>query len=44
METIAANNWELLVVSPETVIGNIKPGMSIFLGTGGPNPGPWFGI
>ena len=38
METIAANTWELLVVSPETVIGKIKPGMSIFLGTGGAEP------
>jgi acyl-CoA hydrolase/GNAT superfamily N-acetyltransferase len=33
METISADNWESTVVSPETVIGKIKPGMSIFLGT-----------
>ena len=38
METIAVNNWELLAVSPETVIGKIKPGMSIFLGTAGAEP------
>jgi acyl-CoA hydrolase len=38
METIAADNWELTVVSPETVAGKIKPGMSIFLGTAGAEP------
>jgi acyl-CoA hydrolase len=38
METIAADNWESAVVSPETVIGRIKPGMSIFLGTAGAEP------
>jgi len=38
METIAANNWESTVVSPETVTGKIKPGMSIFLGTAGAEP------
>jgi acyl-CoA hydrolase/GNAT superfamily N-acetyltransferase len=38
METIAADNWESTVVSPETVIGKIKPGMSIFLGTAGAEP------
>ena len=38
METIAADNWESAVVSPETVTGKIKPGMSIFLGTAGAEP------
>src|SRR5210317_1842314 len=38
METIVADNWESTVVSPETVIGKIKPGMSIFLGTAGAEP------
>ena len=38
METIAADNWELTVVSPETVARKIKPGMSIFLGTAGAEP------
>ena len=38
METIAADNWELTVVSPETVAGKIKPGMSIFLGTARAEP------
>ncbi len=33
METILVDNWESKVVSPETVTGKIKPGMSIFLGT-----------
>ena len=32
------DNWESTVVSPETVIGKIKPGMSIFLGTAGAEP------
>ena len=33
MEKTASGNWESAVVSPETVIEKIKPGMSIFLGT-----------
>ena len=38
METVVADSWESKVVSPETVIGKIKPGMSIFLGTAGAEP------
>jgi acyl-CoA hydrolase/GNAT superfamily N-acetyltransferase len=38
METIATDNWESTVVSPEVVTGKIKPGMSIFLGTAGAEP------
>ena len=38
METILANNWESSVVTPESVSGKIKPGMSIFLGTAGAEP------
>ncbi len=33
MENISPGNWRSAVVSPETVIMKIKPGMSIFLGT-----------
>ena len=33
MEKISPGNWQSAVVSPETVIRKIKPGMSIFLGT-----------
>ena len=33
MERISPGNWQSAVVSPETVIQKIKPGMSIFLGT-----------
>jgi len=33
MEKTASGNWESAVVPPETVIGKIRPGMSIFLGT-----------
>jgi acyl-CoA hydrolase/GNAT superfamily N-acetyltransferase len=33
MEDTDPGNWESAVVSPETVIAKIKPGMSIFLGT-----------
>ncbi len=33
MDKISSGNWESAVVSPETVIEKIKPGMSIFLGT-----------
>ena len=33
MERTAPGNWESAVVSPETVVAKIKPGMSIFLGT-----------
>ncbi len=32
------DDWESTVVSPETVTGKIKPGMSIFLGTAGAEP------
>lgn len=38
METITADSWESAVVSPQTVTGKIKPGMSIFLGTAGAEP------
>ena len=38
MQSVTANNWESAVVSPETVTGKIKPGMSIFLGTAGAEP------
>ena len=30
--------WEKLIVSPEMVMGKIKPGMSIFIGTGPAEP------
>ncbi len=33
MENTNPGNWESAVVSPETVIAKIKPGMSVFLGT-----------
>ena len=33
MDKISANDWQSTVVSPETVIKKIRPGMSIFLGT-----------
>ena len=33
MQKISPGNWQSAVVSPETVIQKIKPGMSIFLGT-----------
>ncbi len=33
MQKISPDNWQSAVVSPETVIQKIKPGMSIFLGT-----------
>ena len=32
MEDTDPGNWESAVVSPQTVMGKIKPGMSIFLG------------
>jgi acyl-CoA hydrolase/GNAT superfamily N-acetyltransferase len=38
IQTINAENWTSKVVSPETVISKIKPGMSIFLGTAGAEP------
>ncbi len=38
METISADKWKSAVVSPERVIGKIKPGMSIFVGTAGAEP------
>jgi len=34
MPTINRNNWESYLVSPETVFSMIKPGMTIFIGTG----------
>jgi acyl-CoA hydrolase len=33
MENICSDNWESVIVNPETVIEKIRPGMSIFLGT-----------
>jgi acyl-CoA hydrolase len=33
MAKISLNNWESVVVDPETVIEKIRPGMGIFLGT-----------
>ena len=33
MEKITQTNWESATVAPETVIDQIKPGMSVFLGT-----------
>ena len=38
VETINADNWTSKVVSPQTVTGRIKPGMSIFVGTAGAEP------
>ena len=38
MERISSGNWQSAVVSPETVIQKIKPGMSIFLGTAAAEP------
>ena len=38
MEKITPANWKSAIVSPETVIKKIKPGMSIFLGTGVAEP------
>ena len=38
MQAIAVDNWESQVVSPQTVTGKIKPGMSIFVGTAGAEP------
>jgi len=38
MAKLAANNWQSAVVEPETAIEKIKPGMSIFLGTGVAEP------
>ena len=38
MQAITIDNWEENIVSPETVIGKIKPGMSIFVGTAGAEP------
>lgn len=34
MPTINRNNWESHLVSPETIFSMIKPGMTIFIGTG----------
>ncbi|MCP4372573.1 MAG: GNAT family N-acetyltransferase [Deltaproteobacteria bacterium] len=38
MRETAKNKWKDRIVSPETVIEKIKPGMSIFLGTGAAEP------
>jgi acyl-CoA hydrolase len=38
MKNLSPKNWESSVVTPETVIEKIKPGMSIFLGTGVAEP------
>ena len=38
METSTNTNWNAMIVSPETVIDRIKPGMSIFLGTAAAEP------
>ena len=34
MSDLNLSNWESHLVSPETVLNHIKPGMTIFLGTG----------
>jgi GNAT superfamily N-acetyltransferase len=39
MQNIASCNWESAVVSPERLTKQIKPGMSIFLGTAMAEPG-----
>ena len=33
MDKISSDNWNSAVVTPETMIEKIRPGMSIFLGT-----------
>jgi acyl-CoA hydrolase len=38
MKNLSPKNWESSVVTPETVIEKIKPGMNIFLGTGVAEP------
>jgi len=38
METNESGQWNSLIVSPETVIDKIKPGMNIFLGTAAAEP------
>jgi acyl-CoA hydrolase/GNAT superfamily N-acetyltransferase len=38
MSKLSNGQWEDLVVSPEEVLGNIKPGMTIFLGSGVAEP------
>ena len=38
METSTNTNWNAMIVSPETVIDKIKPGMCIFLGTAAAEP------
>ncbi len=38
METDTNTHWNSMIVSPETVIDRIKPGMSIFLGTAAAEP------
>jgi acyl-CoA hydrolase/GNAT superfamily N-acetyltransferase len=38
METGTSTHWNAMIVSPETVIDRIKPGMSIFLGTAAAEP------
>jgi hypothetical protein len=38
VEAVSIDNWESQVVSPQTVTGKMRPGMSIFLGTAGAEP------
>ena len=38
MSRAANAKWDNLVVSPEEVLASIKPGMSIFLGSGVAEP------
>lgn len=38
MTTMDSSNWKDKIVPPETVLSQIKPGMSIFLGTGVAEP------
>ena len=38
MPSIKSGKWEHLVVSPDEVLANIKPGMTIFLGSGVAEP------
>jgi acyl-CoA hydrolase len=38
VQAIVVDNWKSQVVSPPTVTGKIKPGMSIFVGTAGAEP------
>lgn len=38
MRSVKGGRWEHLVVSPDTVLASIKPGMTIFLGSGVAEP------